>query len=106
MVKWLILAAVLAGLGWATWKKPRLTSSIVWSLTATLLLTAITALLLPAAFIKPALLWLSILTPLIWVGFIFWCHWDRRPIRPAAGLIGLTVIGAVIVIQLPPPVAG
>lgn len=105
-MKWLILAAVLAALAWATWKKPRLTSSIVWSLTATLLLTAMGALLLPTGLIKPALLWLSILTPLIWVGFIFWCHWDRRPLRPAAGLIALTVIGTVVVIQLPPPVAG
>lgn len=105
MVKWLIVAASILALGWATWRRPRLTSSVLWSLTATLGLVAGLILLLPTA-IKPTLLWMSIVTPLVWVACIFWCHWDLSPRRPAAGLIALTLAGGAVVFLAPSPMAG
>lgn len=90
-------------LGWSTWKKPRLTSSIVWSLTATIFGTAAVMLLLPLD-VKSAALWFSVLTPVIWASAMFWCHWDKKPYRPVAGLILLTAVGAIAAWQMPPPV--
>lgn len=94
--------AVLCVLAWSTWRKPRLTASIVWALTATLLGAAALALLLPSE-IKPTLLWISILTPLLWVAFLVWCHWDARPYRPAVGLFTLTAVCGLVVWAVPPP---
>ncbi|MEM1176279.1 MAG: hypothetical protein AAGI27_15900 [Pseudomonadota bacterium] len=99
---WAILLAVVVLLGWASWKKPRLTSSIVWSLTATVFGTAALMLTLPLS-VKYMALWFSILTPVIWAAAMFWCHWDKRPYRPVVGLVMLTIIGAAAAWQIPPP---
>ena len=99
---WTLGATALLGLLWSSWRKPRLTTSIVWSTTATIFGTAALALLLPSS-LKPTLLWISIATPLIWVGFLFWCHWDERPYRPAIGMIAVTIAGIAAVVSVPPP---
>ncbi|MEM9404353.1 MAG: hypothetical protein AAGA44_17930 [Pseudomonadota bacterium] len=103
MVKWIVLAAVLGFTGWATWKRPRLTSTLVWSLTATVAGTAGALLVLPTS-IKWTTLWMSLATPLVWAAFMFWCYWDKRPLRPALGLIAITAFGALAVVQLPSPI--
>ncbi|MEM6818106.1 MAG: hypothetical protein AAF578_04910 [Pseudomonadota bacterium] len=105
MVKWIILGLVVVGLVFASWKKPRLTASIVWSLTATVLGTSAFILASPTD-LRETLLWMSLATPLVWMLFIFWCHWDRRPYRPLLSMVSLTLVGAVLVFQLPTPVGG
>ena len=102
MLPWAIGAGALVGLLWSSWRKPRLTASIVWATTATIFGTAALTLLLPSN-LKPTLLWMSIATPLIWVGFLFWCHWDERPYRPVVGTIAITLAGIAAVVAIPPP---
>ncbi|MEL7312985.1 MAG: hypothetical protein AAFN07_15825 [Pseudomonadota bacterium] len=104
-MKWAILAAAIAFVVFSSWKKPRLTSSILWSLTATVASTSALILALPTD-LKETLLWMSVATPFIWMLFIFWCHWDARPMRPTIALVSITVIGAVVVLQLPAPTGG
>lgn len=98
-----MIGGVIVALGLATWRAPRLTSIIVWSLTATIMLGAALILLVPAPLGELAL-WLALLTPLIWVGFQFWCYWDARKWRVALGLIAITLAGAAVAAVLPPPV--
>ena len=98
----LVLAAV-AGLGWATWKAPRLTSVIWWSFLAAILVSAALNVVAPGPF-RDKVLWLALLLPFVWVGFQFWCYWDRRPGRPALGLIGLSVASGLIVALTDSPV--
>lgn len=104
-MKWALLAAAIGFLVFSSWKKPRLTSSVLWSLTATVASTSALILALPTN-LKETLLWMSVATPLIWLLFIFWCHWDARPMRPTLGLVSITLVGAVIVFQLPAPPGG
>ncbi len=101
-MSWAIVVALVLALLWATQRKPRLMASLVWSLTATVFVISAWALLSPAP-LKPTLLWLSLVTPLIWAGFLTWAHWDGRAYRPAIGLIVATLAGALAVWQLPPP---
>ncbi|MEM1439709.1 MAG: hypothetical protein AAF545_01200 [Pseudomonadota bacterium] len=102
MIKWILAATVVLFIAWSTWRKPRLTGTILWSLTATVLGTSGLLLMLPTAF-KPTILWTSLATPLIWAAFMFWCYWDARAWRPTAGLILVTLLGTAAVIVLPPP---
>lgn len=97
------LLAVLAGLGVATWRAPRLTTILVRSLLASVLGSAALLLTVPFAFGELAL-WIALSVPALWAGFQFWCYWDGRAWRPAAGLIGITLAGAVTVLLVPPPV--
>ena len=46
-MKWAILAAAIAFVVFSSWKKPRLTSSVLWSLTATVASTSALILALP-----------------------------------------------------------
>ncbi len=98
-----IAGTVVAGLGVATWRAPRLAAVLVWSLLASILGSAALLLVLPFAFGELAL-WVALFVPLLWVGFQFWCYWDRRAWRPAAGLIGVALAGAATVLLVPPPV--
>ncbi len=102
-MKWAIIAIVFLGLAVATWRRPRLTSTILWSLTATVFSTSALILMMPTD-LKQTLLWVSVAIPLIWLGCMFWSHWDRRPYRPALSLLTVTIIGVVLVVQLPSPV--
>lgn len=102
MLKWMILSVIVLFIGWSTWRKPRLTSSIIWALTATVLGTAGLLLVSPTEF-KPTILWMALATPLIWAGLMFWCFWDSRQWRPALGLITITLLGVAAVAVVPPP---
>lgn len=93
----------LAGIAFATYKAPRLTSVIFWSLVATLLLTSAMLLTLPGSFSEVAL-WLSLAVPIIWAAFQFWCYWDANKWRVAGGLIAFAAIGGVITFLIEPPV--
>lgn len=98
-----IVAALLLAVAYATWKAPRLTSVLVWSFLATLILSAALLLTLPAPFSEKAL-WLALAVPLIWTGFQFWCYWDGKPRRVAIGLILITLVSGALVAVSEPPV--
>ena len=98
-----ILLALLIGIGVATWKAPRLTSIIWWSLLATILFSAALLLTLPFEFGQLAL-WLTILVPIIWMTFMFLCYWDRSNWRVPTSLIVISIVSGIVVFQVPPPV--
>lgn len=98
-----ILAAVVIGLGVATWKAPRLTSVIVWSLVAAILASAALLLTLPGPFADVAR-WITLAVPLIWVGFQFWCYWHKKGWRVATGLIAVSLVSGLIIFVSEPMV--
>lgn len=81
---------------------PRLTSVIVWSLIASMLLSAALMLTLPVEF-RALALWMALAVSLIWVAFQFWCYWDKHGWRVAGGLILVSMISGYIVFTTPPP---
>ncbi|MEM9530259.1 MAG: hypothetical protein AAGA23_05030 [Pseudomonadota bacterium] len=99
---WLIPTVLIALVLWFTWRKPRLSGSVVWSLVATVLLTSALMLVLPGP-LRERVVWVALASPLIWVGAIFWCHWDARPRRPQLTLIGVALAAGLVVYLLPPP---
>ncbi|MEM0930516.1 MAG: hypothetical protein AAGI89_14605 [Pseudomonadota bacterium] len=98
-----ILLALCAGIGTATYKAPRLTSVLFWSLTATIFSSAALLLVIPGPFSEVAI-WMSLAVPLIWAGFQFLCYWERKEWRVTASLIAVTIVGAVLVAIVEPPV--
>lgn len=96
-----IAGVALALVIYCTWKAPRLTSVILWSLVATIFLTAALLLAMPGPFSEKGL-WLTIAVPLIWVLLQFWCYWDRSKWRVAGGLIATSIVSAIIVFSIDP----
>ena len=82
---------------------PRLPSIIVWSLNASMLLSAALMLTLPVEF-RALALWMALAVSLIWVAFQFWCYWDKHGWRVASGLIAISVISGIIAFTVPPSV--
>ncbi|MEM8770804.1 MAG: hypothetical protein AAGD92_04045 [Pseudomonadota bacterium] len=91
-----VIVTVLIALAAATWKAPRLTSIILWSLVATIFVTAALLIKAPGQFSERAL-WLTLAVPIIWTAFQFWTYWDSNKWRVAFGLIAFSVVGGVIV---------
>ena len=92
-----VLTVILAGFGialasYSTAKAPRLTSAILWSLTATIFSAAALLLTAPGPFSEKAL-WMTLAVPILWTGFLFWSYWDGQPWRVAGGLVSITVVG-------------
>lgn len=86
----------MIALAGATFKAPRLTSIVIWALTATVFSTAVLLLYVPGPFAERAL-WITIFVPVIWVALQFWTYWDRVFWRPAAILVLVTIIcGGII----------
>ncbi len=92
-----LLTVTLPIMAYATYRAPRLTSIIVWSLTATIFVSAALLQKAPGPFSEKAL-WLTLLVPVIWTGFQFWTYWDGKPWRVAGGLISMTVIGMAVIL--------
>ena len=97
-----ILVVFLVGIGVATWKAPRLTSVIWWSLLATILFSAALLLSLPFDFGQLAL-WLTLAVPVIWMAFMFLCYWDKSRWRVPVSLIVISIVSAVVITFVPPP---
>ena len=81
---------------------PRLTSVIIWSLVASMFLSAALILTLPIEF-KTLAIWMALAVSLIWVAFQFWCYWDKHGWRVASGLITISIVSGYIVFTTPPP---
>lgn len=92
---------VLVAAIWASWKAPRLTSSLLWVLLATLFFSAALISIVPGG-LRLRLIWTSLLLPFIWVGFLFWCHWEQQRWRVPLGMIGLTMLSGVLVFLFKP----
>lgn len=98
-----IILLVVAGIGFATAKAPRLTSVLFWALAATIFVSAALLLIAPGPFAEKAFLF-SLSVPLIWAGLQFWCYWDAQKWRVTGGLIGLCLVGGAIVYFVEPSV--
>jgi len=88
-------------LAFATWKAPRITSVVIWTLTAAMMLQSALAVTLPFEF-RSLALWLAICMPLIWVGFQLWCFWERRSWVVASGMLAVTAVSTLVVLIAPP----
>ncbi|MEH6487973.1 MULTISPECIES: hypothetical protein [Hyphomonas] len=97
-----ILLAFVIGVVVATWKAPRLTGAIWWSLLATILCSAALLLSLPFDFGQLAL-WLTLAVPVIWMAFMFLCYWDASRWRVPVCLIALSAVSATVITLVPPP---
>ena len=101
VIKIAIVALVLIGLGIFSWKKPRLSSILIWSLLATVLITTVILVTLPVDFSSKAQ-WLSFLVPLILVGFQYWCYWANSERLVLLGLVALSIVSGGIVMVVDP----
>lgn len=81
---------------------PRLTSVILWSLVASMLLSAALLLTLPYEF-RALAIWMALAVSIIWVAFQFLCYWDKHGWRVASGLITVSIVSGYIVFTTPPP---
>ncbi|MEL6827964.1 MAG: hypothetical protein AAFN91_17075 [Pseudomonadota bacterium] len=96
-----VFGLVFALTAW-TVHAPRLTSVIVWSLIASMMLSAALLITLPIEF-RALALWMALAVSLIWVAFQFWCYWDKHGWRVASGLIVISLVSGYIVFTVPPP---
>lgn len=96
------LAAVLViTLGLFSWKKPRLSSIIVWALVATVLLTSAALLLIPGDFSAKAI-WLSLSVPIIWTAFQYWCYWADNQWKVLWTLVVISLMSGAVLLSLEP----
>lgn len=94
---------LLAALGYFTYRAPRLSSTILWSLVTTIFLTAAIFLAFPADRSEMAL-YLTVIMPLVWVGLQFLAYWDAHKWRMPAAMLGVSCL-SVLVIILAGPIA-
>lgn len=92
----IFVAALLLGAGVATWKSPRLTSALLWSLVTTTFITAALLLVLPGAFSDKAL-WIALSVPIIWVGFQYWCYYANSAWLVVITQISISIAGGITV---------
>ena len=86
------------GLIVATWKAPRLTSILLWSLLAALGSSLAAVSMLPDTLSSRAI-WLVLGFPLIWSLLQLWCFWDGRAWRVVVGLFAL-IAGSVAMLVM------
>lgn len=98
-----VLGALALALGLATWKAPRLTAILVWSLIATIFFSAAILVSAPGAF-KDKALWMTLAVPLIWTVFQFLAYWLNKPWRAVFGMMAVSVAGAAVVFLSEPMV--
>lgn len=97
----IITLVLLLLVAFSTWRAPRLTSIILWSLVATIFFSSAILLKGPGPFSEKAL-WITIAVPLLWTAFQFWTYWDGKAWRVAAGLISISIIsGAIVFLSQP-----
>ncbi len=93
----------IVGLCWFSWKKPRLSSILVWSLIATLSSTAAALLIIPGPFSSKAL-WIALSVPIIWSAFQYWCYWADSQWQVLWSLLAISCVSALIVMNVDPVV--
>ena len=94
------LAAVLViTLGLFSWKKPRLSSIIIWAMVATILLVSAALVVIPGDFRAKAT-WLSLSVPIIWVALQYWCYWADNQWKVLGSLVATSLLSAVIIFNV------
>ena len=94
------LAAVLViTLGLFSWKKPRLSSIIIWAMVATILLTSAALVAIPSEFRAKAL-WLSLSVPITWVALQYWCYWAESEWKVLGSLLVMSLLSALIIFNV------
>ncbi|MEL6921418.1 MAG: hypothetical protein AAFO77_10425 [Pseudomonadota bacterium] len=95
--------ALLLGICYGTWRNPRLWSALFWSFVATFMLTAALSVAFPAPF-KDKVFALTIIMPLVWVGFQFWLYWNPGRWTVTLILFVITLLSTATVLLSPPPI--
>lgn len=94
------LAALLViTLGLFSWKKPRLSSIVIWAMVATVLLTSAALIVIPGEFRAKAV-WLSMLVPIIWVAFQYWCYWADNQWKVLASMVAISLISIAVIFNV------
>lgn len=96
-----ILAAVALMIIVGTIKAPRLMSVLIWSFVATVLFSAAIILMWPGP-LSNKLLWMALLSPIIWVALQFWCYWQGKGWRVVLAMLAISVLGALAVALVDP----
>ena len=92
-----ISCSILIGLAFATWKAPRLTSTLLWSLTAAFAICAAISQVSPGSELDRASFF-AVGMPVVWAGLQFWCYWHASKWRVVGGLVSLTAIGSAVAV--------
>jgi len=100
-MSYVISGLLLTAIGFWTWKSPRVTGVMIWSLIATTICLAALMIILPFD-LKQFALWLTIIVPVVWVGLQFWCYWDNHAWRPTIFMIFLSLISLIIIFSSDP----
>lgn len=98
-----VLGTLLLGICYGTWRNPRLWSALFWAFVATFMLTAAIVVAFPADFAQKVFA-LTIVMPLVWVGFQFWLYWNPGRWTVTIVLFLISITSGVIVYLSPPPV--
>ncbi|MEM7781100.1 MAG: hypothetical protein AAF697_11985 [Pseudomonadota bacterium] len=98
-----ILGAILLGICYGTWRNPRLWSALFWSFVATFMLTAAIVRGLPGPF-QDKVFALTIVMPLVWVGFQFWLYWNPGRWTVTLILFMIIIVSTVVVLISPLPI--
>lgn len=80
----------------------RVLSVTLLSLVATIFLSSALLLALPGNFAVRAL-WITILVPVVWAGFMTYSYWDQKAWRTVTVLGAFSIAGIIIVILSPIP---
>ncbi|MEL7198515.1 MAG: hypothetical protein AAGL10_09390 [Pseudomonadota bacterium] len=98
-----VLGTLFLGICYGTWRNPRLWSALFWSFVATFMLTAALSVSFPAPF-KDKVFALTIIMPLVWVGFQFWLYWNPGRWTVTLILFVITILSTATVLLIPTPV--
>ncbi len=95
----LLPAALVITLGLFSWRKPRLSSIIIWAMVATILLTSAALVAIPGDFQTKAI-WLSLSVPITWVALQYWCYWADSQWKVLGTLVTTCLLSALIIFNV------
>ena len=98
MMQFGLVAGAVIALGLFSWRKPRLSSVIVWSLVATVLLTSAALIVIPGKFSTKAI-WLSLSVPITWAAFQYWCYWADSQWKVLCSLMTISFASAGVLVS-------
>lgn len=98
----LVFFASAASISAWTIAAPRLTSAIIWSFVAAMMLSSAALLKIPGNLLDVGF-GIALAVSVIWVAFQFWCYWDKHSWRVATSLILVTAVSGYVVFTTPPP---
>ncbi|MFT5579607.1 MAG: hypothetical protein ACI9WS_002367 [Paraglaciecola psychrophila] len=101
MIQISLAVIALFALGIFSWKRPRLSSIIFWSLISSIFITAAGLLILPGPFAEKAR-WIALSVPIIWVGIQYWCYSADNEEAVLLALISASIVGGSIVVSVNP----